>query len=86
MRKMTIREANQNFSQVISAAERGETIVVTKNGKPVAKITPHAADQTDDPEWRAAFAALRKSLRAKQATGYRVGTITEDDKYGDDAA
>lgn len=84
MREMTVRQANQNFSQVISAAEGGETIVITKNGKPVAKITPQGTDRTADPEWRAAFAVLRKSLRGKRATGYRVGTITEDDKYGGD--
>ena len=86
MREMTVREANQNFSQVIAAAERGETIIITKNGTPVAKITPQSADRSSDPEWRAAVAALEKSLRSKPATGYRVGTVTEDDKYGDDAA
>jgi len=43
-----------------------------------------AVDRTNDPEWRSAFAVLEKTLRAKRATGYRVGTITEDDKYGDD--
>lgn len=85
MREMTVREANQNFSQVIAAAERGETIVITKNGTAVAKISPQTADRASDPEWRSAFAALEKSLRSKRATGYRVGTITEDDKYGDDA-
>lgn len=84
MREMTVREANQNFSQVIAAAERGETIVVTKNGVPVAKITPQPADRTRDPEWRSTFAALKKSLQSKRGTGYRVGTITEGDKYGDD--
>lgn len=83
MREMTVDEAEQSFLQVISAAEGGETIVITKNGKPVAKITPQTADRrTADPEWRAAFAALRKSLRVKPATGYRVGTIAEDDKCG----
>ncbi len=82
MRQMTVREANQNFSQVISAAERGETIIITKNGTPVAKIAPQGADRTSDPAWRSTFAALKKSLRAKRARGYRVGTITEDDKYG----
>ena len=85
MREMTVREANQNFSQVVAAAERGETIVITKNGVAVAKITPQHADRTRDPEWRATFAALKKSLQSKRATGYRVGTITEGDKYGDDA-
>jgi prevent-host-death family protein len=82
MREMTVRDANQNFSQVVAAAERGETIVITKNGTPVARITPQPPDRGKDPEWRAAFAALKKSLKAKRATGYRVGTITEDDKYG----
>ena len=86
MREITVREANQNFSQVIAAAERGETVIVTKNGRPVAKIAPQPEDRACDPEWRANFAALKKSLRSKRATGYRVGTITEDDKYGDGAA
>ena len=85
MREITVREANQNFSQVIAAAERGETIVVTKNGRPVAKITPQSADRANDPEWCANFAALRKSLRSKRGSGFRVGTITEDDKYGSGA-
>jgi prevent-host-death family protein len=82
MREMTVQEASQNFSQVIAAAERGETIVITKNGMPVAKITPQVADRTSDPEWRSAFAALKNSLRSKRATGYRVGMITEEDNYG----
>ena len=84
MREMSIGDANQNFSQVIAAAERGETIVVTKNGRPVAKITPQPQDRTDDPEWRANFAPLQESLRSKLGSGRRVGTIGEDDKYGDD--
>jgi prevent-host-death family protein len=83
MREISVREANQNFSQVIAAAERGETIVVTKNGRPVAKITPQPHDRARDPDWRASFAALKESLRAKCGSG-RVGTITENDKYGDD--
>jgi hypothetical protein len=44
---------------------------------------PQAADRTNDPEWRCAFAALEKSLRSKPAAGYRAGRITEDDKYDD---
>lgn len=83
MREMSVREANQNFSQVVAAAEQGETIVITKNGKPVARITPQHADRSQDPEWQAAYETLVKSLREKPATGFRVGKITEDDKYGD---
>ena len=84
MRQMTVREANQNFSQVIAAAERGETIVITKNGTPVAKVAPQSPDRTNDPEWRSTFTRLKKSLKAKPDRGYRVGAITEDEKYGND--
>jgi prevent-host-death family protein len=84
MREMSVREANQNFSQVIAAAEHGETIVVTKNGRPVAKISPQPQDCADDPQWRKNFAALTEGLRSKRGSGRRVGTISEDDTYGDD--
>jgi prevent-host-death family protein len=80
MREMTVREANQNFSQLIAAAERGEVIVITKNGVPVARGAPVLAD----PEWLAKMARLRASLAAKTATGIRVESITEDDLYGGD--
>lgn len=86
MREMSVREANQNFSQVIAEAERGETIIITKNGRAVAKISPQPADRTQDPEWRAAHEELVRSLDEKPATGFRVGKITEEDKYGDDPA
>ena len=86
MREMSVREANQNFSQLIAAAENGETIIITKNGIPVARVSPQRSDRASDPQWRSAFVALEKSLRSKRATGYRVGAITEDDKYGGDAA
>jgi hypothetical protein len=50
------------------------------------EITPQLEDRASDPEWRVSFAALKKSLRSKRASGFRVGTVSDDDKYGDDAA
>ena len=83
MREMTVREANQNFSKVIAEAEAGETIIITKNGKAVAKIVPTPTDRRDDPEWQAAYERMIARLNNKPDTGYRVGTITESDKRGD---
>ena len=37
---MAAAEASRNFSAVLDEAERGETIVVTRNGRRVALITP----------------------------------------------
>jgi prevent-host-death family protein len=35
-------EAKTKFSELIARAEKGETFVVTKNGRPVARIAPVA--------------------------------------------
>ena len=82
MREMSVREANQNFSRVIARVEQGDTVIITKNGRPVAKVSPQPADRRDDPEWRAAYEELLASLRAHKGDGYRVGKITEEDKDG----
>lgn len=37
---MSASEASRSFSAVLSAAERGETVVVTRAGRPVALIGP----------------------------------------------
>lgn len=36
----TAREFNQNASKILAAAERGEHVTVTKNGRPVAMLSP----------------------------------------------
>ena len=36
------RQANQEFSKLLAAAADGEEIVITRRGKPVAKLVPVA--------------------------------------------
>ncbi|MEZ5863195.1 MAG: type II toxin-antitoxin system prevent-host-death family antitoxin [Geminicoccaceae bacterium] len=80
---MSIREANQNFSRLIKEVERGETVVITRQGKPVAQLGPRPANRLDDPEVRAAVERWCAHLDRWKGDGYRVGRITEDEKYGD---
>jgi prevent-host-death family protein len=40
MKTMQLREAKAKFSALVEAAENGETTIVTKNGRPAAKVTP----------------------------------------------
>jgi len=79
---MTVRDANQQFSKMLADVEKGETVLITKNGKTVAEVRPRTDDPHDDPAWRAAYDRMVALMRATPATGYRVGKITEDDKYG----
>ncbi len=41
MKTVTIREAKNRLSEFARKVERGETIVVTRNGVPVFDMTPH---------------------------------------------
>lgn len=38
--KMSVREARANFAHALAAAERGESVTITKNGKAVAELGP----------------------------------------------
>src|SRR5215216_2118951 len=56
-------EAKTKFSELIARAEKGESFVVTKNGRPVARITPML--EFDRERARRAWERLRE-LRAMQ--------------------
>lgn len=83
MKRVTAREANQNFSKLLAEVEEGESIVITKNGATIAELRPKSDDGRDDPEWRAAYERMVHLMNETPITGYRVVKITEDDKYGD---
>ncbi len=82
MRHVSIREANRSLSRLLEEVERGETVVITREGKPVAQLAPSPANRRDDPEVRAARERWCAHLDRWKGDGYRVGRITEDDKYG----
>lgn len=43
LKTMQLREAKAKLSALIAAAEKGETTIVTKNGKPAAMVVPFEA-------------------------------------------
>ena len=52
----SVREARAQFAHVLSAAERGERVTITKNGKPIAELGP----TTPPPPVPAAESSKRK--------------------------
>lgn len=38
--EMSVREARANFAAALEAAEKGERVIITKNGRPVAELGP----------------------------------------------
>ena len=43
-----LRELGQNVSRVLGRVKRGETLVVTEHGRPVARIVPYDNEDTLD--------------------------------------
>ena len=70
MRTVSAREANQAFSKLLADAASGEEIVITRHGKPVAKLVP-LLDTTDDKEREAAIERMIEGMRR----GVHLGNI-----------
>ena len=47
MRTVSAREANQGFSKLLQAVVEGEEVVITRRGKPVARLAPIEAATAD---------------------------------------
>ncbi len=46
MKTISARDANHRFSKVLDSAERGESVVITRHGRPVALLSPHRTTAT----------------------------------------
>ena len=45
MDEVNIREARRRLSDIVSAAERGQSTVITRRGRQVARVDPVGADE-----------------------------------------
>ncbi len=66
MREIQASEAKTHLPQLLDDVEHGETVVITRHGRPIARIVP-------DQEARQAEAA--KAVAAIRALRQRVGKI-----------
>jgi len=67
-RIISAREANQRFSEILGHAADGEAVIITRRGKPVARLVPYlpaAVDQARARAW--------DRLIAKLGTGVPLG-------------
>lgn len=62
--EMSVREARAQFAHALAAAERGERVTITKNGKPVAELGPPTPPRKNGFTWEKA-AELREKLGIK---------------------
>ena len=67
--QITLREANQHLSRYIDAVQRGEEVVITKRGVPVARLMPVEQTKSLTPAQEQA----RARSRERMTRGYPLG-------------
>ena len=48
MKQIQISNAKARLAELIDEVERGETFVITRHGKPIADLKPHADSRRED--------------------------------------
>ncbi len=62
MDQMTLREARRRLSEILDDVERGKSVVITRHGRPVARVSPVEPDEGKQlPD----LTEFRKSIRVK---------------------
>ncbi len=79
MRHVTAREANQNFSKVLSAVEGGEEVVISKRGKPIAVMSPYKP--ASDAEHQTAVERMIASMDEPVEFSAPFRTFTRDEMH-----
>ena len=74
-RTLTLRDANQSFARRIREVEAGEEFVITRNGAPVARLSPISKYKILTPVQQAALDRLRAAARE----GWNLGASPERD-------
>ncbi len=59
---LTLRDANQSFARCVREVEAGEEFVITRNGTPVARLSPISKRRVLTPEQQAAWTRMRERM------------------------
>jgi len=80
MKTITAREANHGFSDLLARVERGEEVLITKRGSPIAVISPYRAPAMT-PEREAAIAHAIELMKKGLPWGDAKPPFTRDEMH-----
>jgi prevent-host-death family protein len=69
IRTLTLRDANQSFARCVREVEAGEEIIITRNGTPVARLSPVNKRRVLTAEQQAAW----ERTKARMEQGWDIG-------------
>ena len=75
--QITLREANQHLSRYIKTVEQGDELIITRRGKPAARLVPVAVERELTPDQLAALERTRERMRRGYDLGGRMPSRDE---------
>lgn len=69
-----VHEARAHLSDLLDRVQRGERIIITRHGKPVARLVPE-----EQPDQAATQAALDRLFARRDAMAERYGRFTHEE-------
>lgn len=79
MTTCTVAEAKAHLSDLLSRVEKGEELVITRRGRPVASLSPIRPARCA-PDWKA-IRAFRESLPAAGTTAAELVREVREARY-----
>lgn len=80
MSAVTLAEAKAHLSELVERAAAGETVSITRRGKPIAKITP--LDEPRKPVDVAMLRAITEKMPPQtESAGEFMRRIRDEDRY-----
>ena len=80
MKTVSARQANHNFSELLARVDRGEQVLITKRGKPVALLSPYQPPQLT-PERQAAIKRASEVMARGLPWGAAIRAFTRDEMH-----
>ncbi len=75
MKQVGVYDAKTHLPRLLSEVERGETVTITRHGRPVAKLVPVSANQRTVEE---AIEAIRVFRRGRTLGGLKIKDLIEE--------
>ena len=80
MKTVSVRQANRDFSELLSRVERGEEILITKRSKPVALLSPYHPPRLT-PKQQAAIDHAIEVMAQGLSWGTHARAFTRDEMH-----
>jgi prevent-host-death family protein len=76
--QISLREALQHLSRYVDAVQRGNEVVITRRGRPVARLVTYSDRHKLSPEQKLAWERLKASARALGIKKWRREELYEN--------